>query len=111
MNRFFSFLPGALLLLAGCGGETKPTGTIQGKAFFAGQPIASGKVVFRSPEGMGDDREATISGGAFKIENLPVGPQRVEVTGLKGITAKTKGNGQVVEVKSGNQDLELKLGT
>ena len=60
---------------------------------------------------MGDDREATISAGAFKIENLPVGPQRVEVTGLKGITAKTKGNGQVVDVKSGNQDLELKLGT
>lgn len=104
------FLIAFLWMGTGCA-ESKPTGSIQGKATFSGKAIPAGKVVFRSPEGMGDDREATITAGEFKIDKLPVGPQRVEVNGVKGITAKTPGNGQVVEVKAGDQPLELKLGS
>lgn len=113
MNRIIFALSFAVsLLVAGLGcGESKPTGSIQGKATFAGKAISSGKVIFRSPEGMGDDKEAAITDGEFKLENLPVGPQRVEVSGVKGITAKTPGNGKVVEVKAGAQPLELKLGS
>lgn len=100
----------AILVLAGCA-ETRPTGSIQGKITLSGKAVATGKVVFRSPEGMGDDREGAIQGGEYKVENLPVGPQRVEVLDVKGITPKTPGNGQVVEVKPGSQTINLKLGS
>lgn len=100
----------SLLALAGCGGNN-PTGTVQGNITVSGKVVPSGKVIFRSPEGMGDDREGLIEGGKYRVENLPVGPQRVEITGAKGITTKTRGNGSVVEVKPGIQDLDLKLGS
>ena len=114
MKRLFAFHCFVTIIgfasMVGCG-ETKPSGMVQGKATLSGKPIPAGKVVFRSPEGMGDDREAFIVNGEFLLDNLPVGPQRVEVTGVKGVTVKTLGNGQILEVKSGNQPLELKLGS
>lgn len=109
MKRLATGLVGAVLGLAGCA-ETPPSGSIQGKITLSGKAVEAGKVVFRSPEGMGDDREGMIKGGEYRVENLPVGPQRVEVFGVKGITAKTPGNGQVLEVKPGTQTVDLKLG-
>ena len=110
MKAWSAWIAAGLIGLTGCGGNS-PTGTVLGKITLSGKPLPSGKIVFRSPEGMGDDREATIEGGRFKVEKLPVGPQRVEVIGVKGVTAKTQGNGTVLEVKPGDQELELKLGT
>jgi len=98
------------MTMAGCGGNP-PTGTVQGNITLAGKALPSGKVTFRSPEGMGDDREGVIEAGRFRVEKLPVGPQRVEVSGAKGVTPKTTGNGKVLEVKPGNQELDLKLGS
>jgi hypothetical protein len=69
----------ALLGLAGCGGESR-LATVEGKVTIDGQPISSGRVFFRSPDGKSTVIAKIRPDGTYRALDVPYGVMRVTVT-------------------------------
>lgn len=90
MNYVSKFVPhprcllaGIVLMAAGCGADGPERGAIAGKVTVAGQPLASGRILFlpQAPN-KGPTATASIVGGEFSLDESDgpvVGVNRVEV--------------------------------
>jgi hypothetical protein len=74
----------SLLLLAlvvvGCSGE-KPTGSVEGKVTYNGQPLQLGTIIFYWDNGKAQKATA-VQAGAYKADKIPAGPTAVAVTAM-----------------------------
>lgn len=72
----WAWLPGILLILAGCFGKT-PTGTVSGTVKYKGQPVKAGIVNFHNAA-KGTASQAKLDGGNFTFPGeLEVGTYKV----------------------------------
>ena len=62
------------ILIGGC---TKPTGEIQGRITFHGQPVESGVVGWISADGRAVS--ATVARGSYHLAKVPLGPAKIAV--------------------------------
>lgn len=60
----------ALMALLGCSGP--PSGTVKGRVTFKGEPVVLGTIAFHGADGR--VASGSISGGAYRVEKIPVGP-------------------------------------
>jgi hypothetical protein len=65
----------ALVALLGCGGP--PSGTVKGRVTFKGEPVVLGTIAFHGADGR--VASGSISGGAYRVEKVPVGPATLTV--------------------------------
>jgi hypothetical protein len=68
------YLP-ALVAVFGCGGP--PSGTVQGRVTFKDEPVALGTIAFHGADGR--VASGSISGGAYRVEKISVGPATLTV--------------------------------
>ena len=121
MCRFRSFLFASLFLVsAGCGdGMKNPDASVSGAVTFNGQPVTNGSVNFSPENGKGDSAEAAIADGKYEIKRIFSGKKKVTVQGFKGqagstgeplFSSKAPGATRSVEVKAGEQTIDLAVG-
>ena len=75
MNRLASTLLLGLLL-TGCGGSAKPSGTVAGKVTFQGAPVVEGNVTFIKVGGGGSGAGVIQSDGTYAakgVDGMPPG--------------------------------------
>jgi len=107
-------------LVAGCGEPSKvPDATVSGAVTFNGQPITNGSVIFNPEDGKGASAETAIADGKYSVGKLFSGRKKVSVQGFKGQAGTTgeplfgagaPGASRVVEVKPGEQTIDLAVG-
>lgn len=84
-------------LLAGCGGESVPTGTVEGTLKVDGKPYSDASIVFMSPENGHAASTVPQADGSFEIvDPLPTGeyviylaPKPVEAQSEAGVQPVT----------------------
>ena len=113
-------LPLVLTLVGGCGdGMKKPDASVTGAVTFNGQPVTNGSVNFSPEDGKGDSAEAAIADGKYEIKRIFSGKKKVTVQGFKGqagstgeplFGSKAPGATKSVEVKAGDQTIDLAVG-
>lgn len=72
MNRLTSFLLLGLLV-AGCGGSEKASGTVAGKVTFQGAPVVEGNVTFIKVGGGGSGAGVIQSDGTYSAKGVDGG--------------------------------------
>lgn len=83
----FAVVLAAVSLLAGCGGGGADLQPVSGTVTYDGQPIESGRIMFRETQGEQRAFSAEIVNGAYKAETA-TGPMRVEVIGSRLVPGK-----------------------
>lgn len=69
----------AVLIIAGCGKKTAPTGSVAGRVTYASQPVTQGTVVFENRT-EGQFRAATLdSNGQYQLPEVRLGEYNVSV--------------------------------
>jgi hypothetical protein len=72
-------------LAAGCG---RPKGIVSGKITFQGKALTSGYVTFTPDKGPAVN--GNIDGdGNYRVQNVPVGPAKITVSGETGASSET----------------------
>lgn len=92
MSRFEpvgGLLACGLLFLSGCGsGEAGPrTYPVAGSVLYAGEPVATGRILFRNTAGDGRGYSAEIRDGRYAL-SCEAGRMRVEITASREIPGK-----------------------
>lgn len=88
-------LLGCLVAMAGCGPGGPRTVPVSGSVTFAGQPVASGEIAFRSADGATASWAGPIVAGRYAIKST-IGPKRVEIIAVRpkpGAKPKPSGEG------------------
>ncbi len=83
---------GIVLAASGCGrgdGMRAVTGTVT----FDGQPVESGEIMFRSPDGTEGSAAGRITGGRYSLRSTP-GVKRVEITARREIETAPAASGE-----------------
>ncbi|MDY0167682.1 MAG: hypothetical protein RBS80_14135 [Thermoguttaceae bacterium] len=83
---------GIVLAASGCGrgdGMNAVTGTVT----FDGQPVESGEILFRSPDGTEGSSAGKITGGRYSLRSTP-GVKRVEITARREIETPPAASGE-----------------
>jgi hypothetical protein len=70
----------SLFALAGCGGSG--SGNVEGKVTLDGEPVAAGRVSFRSADGKNTAFAKIAPDGSYRILDVPCDTMRVTVTPL-----------------------------
>jgi hypothetical protein len=79
--RPLSVLAASLIVFfVGCSGEA-PTAKVSGTIKFNGELISNGTITFHSDDGSGRFASGTIRDGKYVVENAPVGPTKVQISG------------------------------
>lgn len=99
-------------LMAGCGPSGPQTVPVSGSVTFAGQPVASGEIAFRSADGATASWAGPIVAGRYAIRST-IGPKRVEIIAVRpkpGAKPKASGEGVINEMYIPNRyNLESEL--
>lgn len=70
-----------MLLLAGCGSDELPVGSVAGSVTLSGRPLPAGTITLvNSDRGFGASAEIDAS-GAYRIDTIPAGPYQVMIQG------------------------------
>lgn len=132
MPRFL--VPAAVLVLAvGCGSD--PTATVSGNVTLNGSPLGTGFISFASEDEQGGTAGGDIEAGRYRVTKLKPGKYRAHIAGrppgpiiqpgskeamrqmsdqeikamIDPLPPDVTGNGQLVEIKSGEQTIDFKL--
>lgn len=107
-------------MAAGCGSDSGGAdASVTGSVTFKGKPVANGTVSFSPQEGKGPGAEAAIADGKYSISKAASGKNKVVVQGFTGMPGSTgeplfgaaaSGATRVVELKPGNQTVDLAVG-
>ncbi len=68
-----------LSILAGCGGSGDGEADVSGNVTIDGKPLATGDIIFESPDGSQTPARGQIKDGLYIVKTLP-GPKKVKIT-------------------------------
>jgi len=89
-----------LMFVMGCGPGGPKTVPVSGSVTFAGRPVDSGEIAFRSADGVTASWAGPIVAGRYAIRST-VGPKRVEIIAVRpkpGAKPKASGEGVINEM-------------
>lgn len=86
--RAAAFFLLVLGLLAGCSGGPV-VGDVSGTVSFDGKPVEIGSISFISADGSKPSAGGAIADGKYSVSNVPAGPTKVRISGVK-VTGKKK---------------------
>lgn len=88
------FLPLTLLAVfaAGCG-RSDGMHAVTGRVTFDGQPVESGEIIFRSPDGSEGSAAGKITDGRYSLRSTP-GLKRIEITARREIETPPAPSGE-----------------